>query len=96
MKLLTKSELMQVQKQRLNELIEYCGNASHIARMIDLSPQAIAAWIRRGKVSKKGAIMIAEHETLGEKFDAEYLRPDLNNNIDHEKEVLRNVANNAG
>lgn len=75
--LMTKYELNKKQAEALKKLINFCGTQSHLAKMIGVSPQLVAGWIIRGRISKKGARLVTEHETLGIVFSETQLRPDL-------------------
>ena len=65
------------QKEVLSTLIEWAGNKSVLARLLGVSPQAVAAWVLRGRISAKKAIT-AESLTSGV-ITKEQLRPDVIN-----------------
>ena len=75
--LYTKNEFKQMKSERLNELLDHAGGAGHLGLMTDIHTQVVIGWQQRGQVSLKGARKIGEHPTLGPKFPAEYLRPEL-------------------
>ena len=72
----TKSELDQLHKERLDELIAHAGSWYYLGRMLGINPGAVQSWTRKGKISKKGAELVENHPTLGQKFKAEELRLD--------------------
>lgn len=72
----THAELIkQKQKAALTSLIEWAGNKSVLARLLKVSPQAVAAWALRGRISAKKSIE-AEELTNGY-LTKEQLRPDV-------------------
>lgn len=75
---LTKNELAEVQKTKLEELVEHAGGANHLAFMLNLPVPTTQSYVARGRISKEGAILVEEHPTLGEYFKAKDLRPDIN------------------
>ena len=74
---MTLAELQAKQKQTLERLIEDAGSPTHLAKMLNIHPMRLRGWIDRGRVSKAGARLVAEHPSLGEHYKAEDLRPDL-------------------
>ena len=49
---------------------------ARLAKMLEISPQRILGWIRRGRISRKGVQMITSHPTLGAHFNKNELRND--------------------
>lgn len=74
---LTLEDIKTLQKQKLQELIECAGTLKHLAFMLDIPLPTLYGWVERGRVSKEAATKIEQHETLGQKFKAEELRPDI-------------------
>lgn len=74
---MTKAELCRVQNARLKELVDYADGPHYLAKMLDTPVSTIGGWLRRGRISKKGAQRIEENPALKHKFTADYLRPDL-------------------
>lgn len=74
----TKRQIEEKAKRALKEVIEFAGDQAHLARMIDVTEPAVTGWVSRGKISKKGALLVHSHPTLSQKFTAEQLRPDIN------------------
>ena len=72
----TKDELEQLHKDRLQELVDYAGSWYHLGHMLGINPGAVQSWVRKGKISKKGAQIVEAHPRLGEMFKAEELRLD--------------------
>lgn len=70
-------ELHQLQRTQLQNLIDYAGSQAHLARMLNVNPSIVKSWVRRGRISKKGATDVANHPTLKEKFTLQQLRPEL-------------------
>lgn len=77
MLLYNKGDLAAIQKEALDKLIIEAGGATHLAKMLDLERMVVIGWQERGRVSFKGATMVGDHPTLGKKFRAEELRPDM-------------------
>lgn len=75
--LYTKDQLKAMQKQALEDLVEFAGGRAHLARMLGKPLPTINSWIKRGMVSKEGAEEIAQHTAFSEKFPVSVLRPDL-------------------
>lgn len=67
----------QQQSMALSTLIEWAGNKSVLARLLGVSPQAVAAWELRGRISAKKALA-ADSLTVG-RITKEQLRPDVIN-----------------
>jgi len=63
------------QSINLLRLIEFAGNQARLARALDVTPQVVAGWVKRGRISATMAI-IAERETNGF-ITKEQLRPDV-------------------
>ena len=77
---LTLNEIKDLQKERLAELISFAGTNKHLAFMLNKPLPTINGWCERGRISKDGAKEVEQHEKLGGKFKAEYLRPDISIN----------------
>lgn len=73
----TKKELEALFKERLDELVNCAGGYVHLAKMLKITPSTVKGWVSRGRISKDGAKLILENNSLKEKFTPEYLRPDL-------------------
>lgn len=76
-RLLTFDEMKIIYAKRLKELIKSAGNSNHLATMINVPTGTVKAWERRERISKEGAKLVENHPSLGKKFKADYLRPDL-------------------
>ncbi|RKX65285.1 MAG: hypothetical protein DRP42_05005 [Tenericutes bacterium] len=74
---LTSNEMKPVYAERWDELIIHVGGNVHLARMLQVNINTANAWGARKKISKDGAKLVGDHNSLGGKFTAEYLRPDL-------------------
>lgn len=74
---LTKNELKKVNTYMLNRLIKFAGGLSHLSRMIDTPITTLQGWVRRGAVSKKGAVLISFNNSLNKVYTPKFLRPDL-------------------
>ena len=77
LRLITKNELYQLQKDKLEELIEHAGGIKHLAFMLNLPLPTLNSCQARGRVSKEIAHIVENHPSLGEHFKAVDLRPDL-------------------
>jgi len=73
----TFEEMAVIYADRFNELLVYAGNNVHLGLMLDVSTQVVIGWTNRKRISKEGAKLVGNHPTLGKKFKAVYLRPDL-------------------
>ena len=67
---LSDDELM---KKALNDAINFAGNQSALARLADVSPQAVQQWVSAGRVSHKKARVVSDSTGV----DRCKLRPDL-------------------
>lgn len=74
---MTLEQLRQQHKVALQELIDHAGSQVHLAKMLQLEMEVVKSWVRRGRISKNGAIKVTKHETLKEKFTLQQLRPEL-------------------
>lgn len=74
---LTLDQLEQVQSEKLNGLVTIAGNDKHLAKMLSVPVATARGWIGRGRISRKGAVLVENHPVLGESYTAADLRPDL-------------------
>jgi len=86
MQLNTKEQLIRHKRKALADLINMVGGPVHLSAMLDLSPSTVASWVERGQISKNGARIVGRHPTLGFKFTAESLRPDMYYRINGDNE----------
>lgn len=75
-------QIKQEQAAELIRLIEFAGSQSRLARALNVSPQVVQNWVKRGRISATCAIN-AERETNGF-ITKEELRPDVESWIDQE------------
>lgn len=68
-------EIKSEQAANLLRLVEFAGSQSRLARELDVSPQVVQNWIKRGRISATCAIDV-ERVTKG-RFTKEELRPDV-------------------
>ena len=68
-------ETKQQQAKELIAVIKYSGSQSNLARWCNVTPQSVYRWVKRGRISKKGATTI-ERVTDGY-FKREEMRPDV-------------------
>ena len=61
----------------IEALINWCGSQTALARLLNESPQVVAGWVRRGRISATAAAE-AEKQTRGA-FKKSELRPDVKN-----------------
>lgn len=73
----TKSELKEILNVRLNELVDFAGGYVYLAKMLNISSSTTQGWVKRGQISKQGAILVSKHKDLRDSFPADYIRPDL-------------------
>ncbi len=69
--------LSKYKKDALDDLINQAGGVNDLARMLTLPYMTVRGWSDRGQISKKGAILVEQHASLGVYFKAISLRPDL-------------------
>ena len=74
---LTLADIQRIQKERLYLLLQEAGTVRHLAFMLDTPVGTVNGWIERGRISKVGARKVEQHPTLGIKFSAYDLRPDM-------------------
>ena len=75
----TREESDKLCEEVLIALLLYAGGPSYLAKMLDVDACTCSAWKYRKKISKAGAILVESHPTLGKKFTANALRPDIRN-----------------
>ena len=68
-------QIKKQQKEQLDELIEWCGDMSNTARLLGVTPQSVAQWVQRGRISATMAAE-AEKQTRGA-VKKKGLRPDV-------------------
>lgn len=73
----TLDQLKALRKAALEELIEFAGGRSHLAKMLDRPLPTINSWVDRGMISKGGAEDVGKHPALAKDFPMSRLRPDL-------------------
>lgn len=73
----TREELCKAHEQTLSQLIKEVGSYTHLAKMLQVPPSTAQGWVSRGRISKDGAKKVEQHPTLGQKFKAKDLRPEL-------------------
>ena len=72
-----KEQLAIIHKEKLAELIEFAGGATFLSRMLGVPLTTIKGWMDRGRISKKGTLLVEKNASLKEVFNTKYLRPDL-------------------
>jgi len=73
----TKKELEEVFKVRLEELVSFAGSYIYLAKMLNIPTSTVQGWVTRGRISKRGALLVDKHKDLTKSFSSKYLRPDL-------------------
>lgn len=76
-------DIKKQQASELQRLIEFCGSQARLGRALNVSPQVVQNWVKRGRISATAA-MDAERESNGA-FTKEELRPDVHSWIDEQK-----------
>jgi len=76
----SKTDLTDTHKAALDELIAHAGSITHLARMLQVPTSTAHSWYTHGRISKWGARRVEAHPTLGKKFNAATLRPELQYN----------------
>ena len=75
-------QIKKEQASALDRLIQFCGSQARLARALDVSPQVVQNWVKRGRISATAAIDI-ERESNGA-FTRQELRPDVESWIDEQ------------
>ena len=73
--MLSGEEIKNKQKDQLAKLLTWVGTRARLARELGESKQTVYAWIMRGRISARAAILV-EKKTNG-LFKKEDLRPDV-------------------
>lgn len=73
----TKEEIQVLQEARLTILIEHVGGMTHLSKMLNVPFTTVQGWVRRKKISIKGAKICERHPSLKKKFKVKYLRPEF-------------------
>jgi DNA-binding transcriptional regulator YdaS (Cro superfamily) len=68
-------EIKQQQATQLIALIKYAGSQANLSRECGVSQQSVHRWVKRGRISKKGATTI--HRVTEGYFKREEMRPDV-------------------
>ncbi len=74
---MTLEQLKAAHQAAMDNLIATAGSISHLATMLGISGHTVQSWSHRGRISKSGADLVAEHDILGQSFTANDLRPEL-------------------
>ena len=74
---MTKEQLEVSQENMFSELLITAGGVTHLGKMLGVPVSTVQGWDDRGRISKKGAQLVEDHVTLGKRFKAKTLRPDL-------------------
>lgn len=74
---MTLEEVKFQQEKELTRLIDFAGNAAHLAAMLDIGVGTVRGWVERKRISKKGASLVEKHPTLKLEFTKLGLRPEL-------------------
>ena len=76
-RLMTQTDLDAWNMDQLKKLIEFAGSRKRLAQMLSVPTANIDNFIRAGRISKLGALLVEKNERLSQEFSAERLRPDL-------------------
>ena len=68
-------EIKQQQAKELIAVIKYAGSQANLARECGVAQQSVHRWVKRGRISKKGATTI--HRVTEGYFRREEMRPDV-------------------
>ena len=63
------------QSKELIDLIKWIGGRARLANECEVTPQAVYEWVKRGRISAKGATII--HKKSQGFFKRQELRPDV-------------------
>jgi DNA-binding transcriptional regulator YdaS (Cro superfamily) len=70
-----KEQIEQQEKEQLDAAVAWAGSASVLATILDVTPQVVHGWIKRGRISATSAAAL-ETKTSG-KFKKSEMRPDV-------------------
>jgi DNA-binding transcriptional regulator YdaS (Cro superfamily) len=70
-----KEQIEQQEKEQLEAAVAWAGSASVLASLLDVTPQVVHGWIKRGRISATSADVL-EKITNG-KFKRSEMRPDV-------------------
>ena len=73
----TKDQIHEIQYEGLQSLISTAGTKAHLAKMLGVDSMVIHGWCTRGRVSKKGVLLVENHPGLSLQFSRHVLRPDM-------------------
>lgn len=66
------------QKESLDNVLKAAGGSpAYLAKMLGLPLSTVQGWIKRGRISKKGAELVSKNKVLKEHFKPNDIRPDL-------------------
>ena len=88
---MTKQEMEAVMAKGMKKLLRVAGNSSHLALMLGENDMTVHGWGHRSRISKAGALKVAEHPVLSKHITLEELRPDVAHKLEMEKNA--NKAN---
>jgi len=74
---IVKSDLIMLHEIALDSIIEHAGSTAHLAVMLGIPKPTVQGWYNNKRVSKKGAMLIESHPTLGSIFPASRMRPEM-------------------
>ena len=73
----TAADIKLQQAVQLMALLKWVDSRAHLARVCNVTPQAVSGWVKAGRISKKAATII--HRASDGYFRREELRPDVIN-----------------
>jgi DNA-binding transcriptional regulator YdaS (Cro superfamily) len=68
-------QIKQQEKAQLLALVKWAGSKTRLAKVLNVTPQVVSGWIKRGRISATSAAE-AEKQTRG-LFTKRALRPDV-------------------
>jgi len=72
-----RSNIIRHNRIAIDSLIDTVGGVGILAFMLNIGYTTVKSWSDRGRISKKGAELVATHDELKEFYTAEELRLDL-------------------
>lgn len=65
----------------LKQLITLAGSQVQLAKLLGVQPYNIYDWLKAGRISKRGALLIESSVVFGSLLKAHELRPDIESNL---------------
>lgn len=70
-----KEQIEKQEKEQLDMAVAWAGSAATLAKILDVTPQVVHGWIKRGRISATSAGLLEQKS--GGKFKKSDMRPDV-------------------